>query len=118
LPPPAELGDAIAVERDARIIAYDQDVWARTFDYHALDEVLGLEVAEAARKWTVPILERLSGEQWQKEGTHSERGRFTAEIWLQTYAEHLHNHARQIDRNLAAWKARPSGGMPKGSIVT
>ena len=108
----------LTAESNPRIIAYDQDVWARTFDYHALDEVLGLEIAEAARRWTVPLLERLSGEQWQKEGTHSERGRFTAEDFLQIYAEHLHNHARQIDRNLAAWKSRPSGGMPKGSIVT
>jgi hypothetical protein len=108
----------LTAESNPRIIAYDQDAWARIFDYHALDEVLGLEIAEAARRWTVPLLERLSGEQWQKEGTHSERGRFTAEDFLQIYAEHLHNHARQIDRNLAAWKSRPSGGMPKGSIVT
>jgi len=108
----------LVAESNPRLIAYDQDGWARTFDYHALDEGLGLEITEAVRKWTVPLLERLSGEQWLKEGTHSERGRLTAEDWLQTYAEHLHTHARQIDRNLAAWKARPSGGVPKGSIVT
>jgi hypothetical protein len=107
----------LTAEAHARIIGYDQDVWARTFDYHALDETVCLEMAEAVRKWTVPILERLSGEQWLKEGTHSERGRFTAEDWLQVYADHLHTHARQIDRNLAAWKARPSGGVTKGSIV-
>jgi hypothetical protein len=108
----------LAAESNARVIAYDQDVWARTFDYHTLDEQLALELTETVRKWTVPTLERLSGEQWEREGTHSERGRFTADIWLQIYAEHLHNHARQIDRNLAAWKARPSAGATKGSIVT
>jgi hypothetical protein len=107
----------LAAETNARVIAYDQDVWARTFDYHALDAQLALELTETVRKWTVQLLEGLSGELWLKEGTHSERGRLTVEDWLQIYAEHLHTHARQIDRNLAVWKARPSGGMAKGSIV-
>jgi hypothetical protein len=26
------------------------------------------------------------------------------EEWLTLYAEHMHTHARQIDRTLAAWK--------------
>ena len=108
----------LVAESDPRIIGYDQDVWTRTFDYHSRDETLALELAEAARRWTVPVLEGLSAGQWLKEGTHSERGRMTTEDWLRTYAEHLHTHARQIDRNLAAWKARPSGGAAKGSIVT
>jgi hypothetical protein len=107
----------LAAEPSPRIIGYDQDVWTRTFDYHALDDTLALELTEGVRKWTVPVLERLSDAQWLKEGTHSERGRFTAEDWLSGYAEHLHAHARQIDRNLAAWKARPSGGSATGSIV-
>jgi hypothetical protein len=32
------------------------------------------------------------------------------EEWLTLYAEHMHTHARQIDRTLAAWKG--SGGEP------
>lgn len=107
----------LAAESVPRVVGYDQDGWARTFDYHALDADLALVLMESARKWTVPVLERLSGEQWQKEGTHTERGRFTAEDWLTIYAEHLHTHARQVDRTVAAWKARPSGGATKGSIV-
>jgi hypothetical protein len=105
-------------ESAPRVIGYDQDVWARTFDYHAADEQLALSLVEGARRWTVPVLDRLTGEQWLKEGTHTERGRYTVEDWLVLYAEHLHTHARQIDRTLAAWKARPSAGATKGSIVT
>ncbi len=108
----------LAAESSPRIIGYDQDVWARVFDYHTLDEHLALQLTEGVRAWTVAVLERLSGEQWSKEGTHTEHGRYTTEGWLQIYAEHLHTHARQIDRNLAAWKARPSAGSTKGSIVT
>lgn len=104
-------------ESSPRIIGYDQDAWARLFDYHAADEHLAMSLVEGVRGWTVPLLERLTGEQWLREGTHTERGRYTVEDWLTIYAEHLHTHARQIDRNLAAWKARPSGGVAKGSIV-
>jgi len=107
----------LAGESVPRIVGYDQDAWTRLFDYHALDADLALSLAEGARRWTVPLLERFSGEQWLKEGMHTEIGRYTAEDWLKIYAEHLHVHARQIDRNLAAWKARPSGGATKGSIV-
>ena len=107
----------LAAESAPRIIGYDQDVWARTFDYHTLDENVALQLVAGVRAWTVPILERLTGEQWLREGTHTERGRYTTEDWLQIYAEHLHTHARQIERNLAAWKARPSAGSTKGSIV-
>lgn len=39
-------------------------------------------------------------------GQHSESGRYGAEDWLKTYAEHLEGHARQIERNLAAWNSR------------
>ncbi len=107
----------LAAETLPRIIGYDQDGWARAFDYHAMDEQLALRIVDAVRGWTVPLLERLSGEQWLREGTHTELGRYTSEDWLRLYAEHLHIHARQIDRNLATWKARPSGGATKGSIV-
>ena len=107
----------LVAETDARIIAYDQDGWARALDYHALDAELALTLTESLRRWTVALLERLGETQWGKAGTHTEKGRITVEDWLRTYAEHLHTHARQIERNLAAWKARPSGGAAKGSVV-
>jgi len=107
----------LAVEPLPRIVAYDQDAWAREFDYHGLDPNLALSVLDAARRWTVPVLERMGEEQWRREGTHTERGRYTVEDWLRTFAEHVATHARQIDRTVAAWKARPSGETAKGSIV-
>ncbi len=107
----------LAAESVPRIVGYDQDAWTAAFEYHLLDEQLALSIAESVRAWTVPVLERLSDAQWTKAGTHTEIGRYTGEDWLRIYAEHLHIHARQIDRNLAAWKARPSGGATTGSIV-
>jgi hypothetical protein len=100
----------LLAESAPRIIGYDQAEWARTFDYHGLSADLAMTLVEGVRQWTVPLLERLTGEQWAKQGTHTERGRYTVEEWLTLYAEHVHTHARQIDRALAAWKARPPGG--------
>jgi Arc/MetJ-type ribon-helix-helix transcriptional regulator len=39
---------------------------------------------------------------WQREGTHSEVGRYTVERWLEIYADHAHNHAAQIRRARAS----------------
>lgn len=41
-----------------------------------------------------------------KRGRHTESGPYTAEDWLRVYAEHLEAHARQIEANAAAWRAR------------
>ena len=94
----------LVAESAPHILAYDQDVWARTFDYHGLGADLAMTLVEGVRQWTVSLLERLTAEQWLREGTHSERGRYTVEEWLALYAGHMHTHARQIDRNLAAWQ--------------
>jgi len=40
----------------------------------------------------------MTEEDWAREGTHSESGRYTATDWLNIYAAHAHNHAAQIRR--------------------
>jgi hypothetical protein len=55
---------------------------------------------------TVPLLRRTSDAAWARMGTHSESGRYGAEDWLRSYAEHLETHTRQLERNLAAWNTR------------
>ena len=65
-----------------------------------------LATVEAVRAHTVALLRRLPEAAWAREGTHSQSGRYSAETWLEVYAEHLEKHARQIERNLAAWEAK------------
>ena len=46
--------------------------------------------------------------QWRpKPGRHTESGAYTAENWLQIYGDHLEGHARQIEANVAQWRATP-----------
>ena len=61
---------------------------------------------QAVRANTVPLIRRLPAEAWQRVHHHKTYGRYTAEDWLRTYAVHLHEHARQIEDNVAAWRAR------------
>ncbi len=49
-----------------------------------------------ARATTAEILERMTETEWQREGTHSEAGRYTVDRWLEIYAAHAHNHVAQI----------------------
>jgi hypothetical protein len=92
-------------EKDPVILGYDQEEWARAFDYHSEPLEPALAAVVAARGRTVPLLRRLDAADWAREGRHTESGRYTAEDWLRIYAAHLEGHAAQIDRNLSAWRA-------------
>jgi len=90
------------------IVGYDPDTWAREFDYasHPLDAALA--TVEAVRANTAPVLRRLPDAAWEKEGTHTESGSYTAADWLRIYSEHLEEHIDQINRTLDAWRTARS----------
>ncbi len=92
-------------EERPTILGYDQDRWAQRFDYHAQPLALALAQVTQVRAWTSELLRRFPDEYWTRAATHTESGRYGAEIWLAIYAEHLEEHARQIERTLAAWNA-------------
>jgi DinB superfamily len=96
----------LIAERDPLIVGYDEAAWATALDYHALPLEPALASAEAARLNTVPLLERLPDDAWQRAGRHSASGRYTAEDWLRIYGVHLEEHAQQIEANVAAWETR------------
>ena len=91
-------------EKNPVIQGYDQEQWARDFDYHAHPIEAALAAVDGVRDNTTALIRRLPESAWSKVGRHTESGRYTAEDWLQIYADHLENHARQIEANVAAWK--------------
>ena len=91
------------------IVGYDENVWARVYDYHAHDPELALQTIEAVRANTLACLRRLPDSAFGKSGRHTQSGSYTDAYWFRIYAEHLEIHARQIERNLAAWQARGQG---------
>jgi len=94
----------LVAENSPTIVGYDQDRWAAAVDYHAHPLAPAMAAVTAVRANTVPLLRRMSEQDWAKMGRHTESGAYGAEDWLRTYAEHLEVHTRQIRRNLEAWK--------------
>ena len=96
----------VVAEKDPVILGYDEKAWAIRFDYHSHPPDAALVVVEAVRANTAELIRRLPEGAWAKEGRHTESGRYTAEDWLRIYAEHLEQHAQQIEKNVAAWQSR------------
>ncbi len=98
----------LIAEKEPVIAGYDPMHWAETFDYASHPLEAALAAVEAVRANTAPLLRRLSDGAWQKEGRHTESGRYTAEDWLRIYSAHVEEHIAQITATLEAWRtARP-----------
>jgi len=95
----------LVAEPSPTLMGYDQDNWARVFDYHTLPLEPALATVEAVRTSTAALIRRLPDDAWAKSGTHSESGAYSADDWLRIYADHLEGHAQQIEANVAAWRA-------------
>jgi hypothetical protein len=84
----------LAEERPA-LRGYDQEEFARRLYYDR--PVRGsLEAFRWARVATAEILHRMREDEWAREGTHSESGRYAVVDWLEIYGVHAHEHAAQI----------------------
>src|SRR5262245_34872295 len=57
----------LLAERDPRIVGYDQEAWAKEFDYHAHPIDAALATVEAVRANTAALLQRLPEAAWSKE---------------------------------------------------
>lgn len=86
------------IAEDAPVIAgYDEAEWSRRLHYdRPIDASLAL--VKAVRAASLELLERLTPEEWERAGTHSESGAYGVDDWLRIYAGHAHDHADQIRR--------------------
>jgi hypothetical protein len=84
----------IATDNPA-IVGYDQEQFAKRL-YYDRPIAASLEAFKAARQTSAEILDRMSETEWLREGTHTEHGRYTVLRWLELYAAHAHEHAKQI----------------------
>ncbi|HET9795100.1 MAG TPA: DinB family protein [Thermoanaerobaculia bacterium] len=91
-------------EPDPVIQAYDEAKWARDLRYHDFPLEPSLESVRAVRAHTADLLRRLPADAWGRTGRHSGMGVWDVDRWLTIYSEHVHKHAGQIERNLAAWR--------------
>ena len=92
-------------ENDPVVQAYDQDRWSRELQYHELPLEPSLDCVRAVHGHTTNLLRSLPEGFWGRTGRHSEGSVWDVDRWLAIYGEHVHKHAAQIERNLAAWRA-------------
>jgi hypothetical protein len=96
----------LLIEDGPVIQGYDQEAYARRFRYQERPMEPALRAFEAARATTAELLAAMTDADWQRAGTHTESGPYSAAGWLGIYAAHGHVHADQIRQNRAAWAAR------------
>ncbi len=82
------------------IQGYDEALWASNerLGYESLDIAPSLAVFRAVRAASSIVLDRISPEDLEREGVHSESGAYSLRTWLRIYAEHAEEHAQQIRR--------------------
>jgi hypothetical protein len=98
----------VLAENNPLIVGYNQEEWARRFDYHTLPLEPALATVASVRLMTAAVLRTLPDDAWARKARHSEMGDYPAEKWLELYAQHLEDHAQQIENNLAAWQKTQS----------
>ncbi|HEV8182619.1 MAG TPA: DinB family protein [Candidatus Angelobacter sp.] len=82
------------------IQAYDQDVWAKTFDYARRDPRQSLANFRTLREANVTLLKSVPRKLWDNYGIHEERGNESVSHVVRMVAGHDLNHLQQIQRIL------------------
>jgi hypothetical protein len=94
----------LIAEDNPAIVAYDQDAWARNLDYGRRRIAQALGTFRQMRAENHELLKSLPEEMFERQGTHSVRGRVSLLDMLRVYARHAEQHAEQIRAVRAAYK--------------
>ena len=81
----------------APIQAYDQDLWATTFDYGRRDPRQSLASFRSLREANLALLKSVTQKLWDNYGIHQERGNESVSHVMRMVAGHDLNHLRQME---------------------
>jgi hypothetical protein len=95
----------IIAEPGSPVVAYDQDLWARSFDEGGQPVEEAVTLFRLLREMLARQLRSLPEEAWARTMLHPERGAVTLERWLELYEGHLTAHLGQMERTWKAWRA-------------
>lgn len=84
--------------------AYDQAVWASTFDYGKTNALDSVALFETLRQANLRLLRAVDPSLHRHSGRHEERGDESVAHIVRMYAGHDLNHLAQLDRLLAGRK--------------
>ncbi len=95
-------------QNGAPIHAFDQEIWAKTFNYQKSDAKKSLQTFRTLRENNIAMLKKVPKELWENYGQHTERGRETMSHIVRMFAGHDLNHLAQIEQ-IAKGSRRRSG---------
>jgi len=80
------------------IQGYDENLWANnpTLGYSELPIETSFEMFKVSRASTLATIKRMTDDQLQIAGVHTESGPYTVAKWFESYAKHPIDHANQI----------------------
>lgn len=92
----------LIAEPGTQIQGYDEGGWGEneTLGYKELPVAPSLEVFKAVRASSLEIIKRLTPNQLDNSGIHSESGEYTVKTWIEIYTSHPLEHAAQIRSGL------------------
>jgi hypothetical protein len=83
------------------LIAFDQGLWAQLGDYSSWEPADALAMFRLLRQANLRMFARLTPQQWERYGTHTERGKVTVRELCRHMAAHDVNHIEQIRKILS-----------------
>src|SRR5215212_8007721 len=88
----------LLTEESPQIQGYDQETYATALRYNERAIQPALDALRGARATTGQLLDSMTEEDWAREGTHSESGRYTAGDWLSIYAAQIRRLRDAMDK--------------------
>jgi uncharacterized damage-inducible protein DinB len=82
----------------APVHAFDQDVWAETFNYARRDPKASFETFRLLRQNNLDLLNSVPKNLWENYGMHQERGKETIAQIVRMFAGHDLNHLGQVEK--------------------
>lgn len=94
----ARLRRLLSEPAGTQIQGYDENLWAnnKTLGYSELPIDTALAMFKASRASTLETIKRMTEDQLQIAGVHSESGPYTVAKWFENYSKHPVDHANQI----------------------
>lgn len=80
----------------SQLLSYDQELWSRLGDYASSDPNDSLQLFTLLRRANLGMFGRLTPEEWQRHGLHSERGEMSVRDLATQIAGHDLNHLQQV----------------------
>jgi len=86
----------VIAEDNPTLVAYNQNAWATNLDYARRQPKQSLETFRRLRAENYDLLKALPEAAFERSGMHTERGQQTLRQMLDTFADHVESHARQM----------------------